>query len=849
MIDSLAGRGGMGEVYLAHDARLNRRVAIKMLPPEWSNDRASRERFEREARITSSLNHPNLVVLHDIGEHDSGSYFVMEYVNGETLSRRLKRGPLPPHTVARLGAQIADGLASAHGAGLVHRDLKPANVMVTNDDHVKLLDFGLGKWLEPIATATAISSPSPAQPEISRFGEIMGTSAYMSPEQAKGLRIDASSDQFALGVILYEMLSGRHPFSRGSQIQTLNAIIELPAPPLAPDAPPQLTQLIDRCLDKDASARFPTTTDLAKALHDVDDFFRGERASGGLPQGPRPSRRWLPAAAVALALAAVAAGVLSVRWMTRVDGPTPTQIAILPFTSGGGDGPNQALADGLADILSTRLAALEQPGTALRIVPTAMVRQQQGRSAADARRAFGVDTVVLGSLDERGSGLRLTLSLVDAVSTKPITGETLDLATRDVGALQERATGRLLALLNLERVAANRPVGRAAGTQSPGAAEFYLQGRGYLQRYERPENIDSAITLFERALAISPNDGLIHAALAEACWRRYDQTKDATWAVRAQAAGSAALRHNPDLAQVHVTLGILANGTGQYENAVAELKLALAAEPANADAFRELGRAYEFLGNQAEAESVLKAAVTARPGDWSVYNALGSYYFRQRRPADAVTQFERVVQLTPDNVRGFSNLGGAYAQQRDWDRAFAAFEKATTLNPTATTWSNLATTLFRKAQFTEAAAGFERAVELGAKNHQVWFNLASSLSQLPGRERRAAEAYAKAAELGEAERRINPRQASLLARLADCYAHLDDGAKARALAVEAEAIAPKDSNLWLLTAQIFEHLGDRSEALRRVGTALQAGMSLGEIESTRSLDALRKDPAYALLVH
>ena len=489
VIDALAGRGGMGEVYLAHDARLNRQVAIKMLPPEWSNDRASRDRFEREARITSSLNHPNLVVLHDIGEHDSGSYFVMEYVNGETLGRRLKRGALPPATVARLGAQIADGLASAHGAGLVHRDLKPANIMVTADGHIKLLDFGLGKWLEPAATATAITSPSPAQPEISRFGAVMGTSAYMSPEQAKGLRLDAASDQFALGVILYEMLGGRHPFERGSQIQTLNAIIEQPPPPLEIEVPPRLAQLVHRCLDKDPAGRFQTTTELANALHDIDDAFRGERVTGGLPQGRRQSRRWL--AAAALSIGVIAAGVPAARWLTGADRAAPAQIAVLPFTSADGDGPNQALADGLADVLSTHLAGLEQPGNALRIVPAATVRQQQAMSPGEARRMFGVDTVVHGSLEQRGEGLRLTLSLVDAISAKPIAGETLDIATRDVAALQERAIGRVVALLHLERLARDRPESRTSNARAPGAAEFYLQGRGYLQRYEKPENIDS----------------------------------------------------------------------------------------------------------------------------------------------------------------------------------------------------------------------------------------------------------------------------------------------------------------------------------------------------------------------
>jgi tetratricopeptide (TPR) repeat protein len=840
IIGALAGRGGMGEVYRARDARLDRDVAIKVLPPEWSSDQERRDRFEREARITSALNHPNLVVLHDIGEHDGCSYFVMEYLSGQTLAARARKGPLPADLVARLGAQIADGLACAHAAGVIHRDLKPANIMVTAGDHVKLLDFGLGKWITPAAATDVTALPD----HISRPGDVLGTAAYMSPEQATASHVGPQSDQFSLGVILHELLTGRHPFARASQVQTLNAIIEQPQPPLDASVPAALREVIDRCLDKAPDRRFAATADLSRALHDVDDVCRGERATGWLPQARRRNYRWTAAAAI---VALVAAGVPAVRWLTLDARPAPTQVAILPFTNASGDGPDQALADGLADVLSRQLAAYEQPNRALRIVQTASVRQQQAGSPLEARRAFGVDTVIDGTLQRRGTGLRLTLRVIDAISAQQLDEETIDQATPDAAALQGLAIGRVIQWLKLEDAVRSSPPAGLPAAQAPGAAEFYLQGRGYLQRYEKAENIEAAISLLERALMISPGDALIHAALAEAYWRRYDLTKDATWAVRAQAAGTSALRFNPALSQVRITLGMLANGTGQYETAAGELRQVLQAEPANPDAFRELGRAYEGLGDRAAAESVLKSAITARPGDWSVYNALGAFYARQRRPAEAAEQFERVVQLTPDNARGFSNLGSAYAQLRDWDRAFAALEKATVLSPNERTWSNLATAYFRQSRYTEAAAAYQRAIALGATNHLVWFNLASALNSHPGSEGRAREAYTRAAELGEAERRINPRQPALLARLAACYAHLGDRDQSRALATEAETLAPKDASVWLVTAQVFEQLGDRPAALRRLSNAMRAGLPKADIESARGLDALRKDPAYASL--
>ena len=258
---------------------------------------------------------------------------------------------------------------------------------------------------------------------------------------------------------------------------------------------------------------------------------------------------------------------------------------------------------------------------------------------------------------------------------------------------------------------------------------------------------------------------------------------------------------------------------------------------------RELGRAYEAMGDSARAEHTLRAAVTARPADWSMYNALGAFYARLRRYDEAATQFERVVALTPDNARGHSNLGAMYTQLRDWPRAFASLEKATALGPNDRTWSNLATAYFRRGRYQDAAAAFERAISLGATNYQVWANLASAWYWVPGKESRSQEAYTRAVELGEAERRVNPRQPALLGRLAECYAHLNNRRLAESLAAEAEALAPKDARVWLQTAQAFEQLGDRAGALRRIETSFKLGLSKEEVESSRTLDALRKDPA------
>ena len=608
-IDSVIGSGGMGEVYRARDTRLDRIVALKILPADLAREGERVQRFEREARLTSSLNHPNIVVLYDIGASDGLNYIAMEHVEGETLLALMRDGALPVAMVTDLAAQIADGVASAHEAGVIHRDLKPSNIMITSERRAKVLDFGLGKLIEDApssgSTLTALRGIGTTP------GVLLGTAAYMSPEQAQGRPADAQSDQFALGLIIYEMLTGRHAFSRASAVQTMTAIIEDEAPPiyeLAPRTPEALAIVVQRCLAKDPVARFASTTDLARALQDIGDHLKSRRTLAPVAPPARARVRGLTAAAILLA------AVGAIGWFASRTAPLEARhLAVLPFTNLNDDASDRALGDGLAEVLVARLTQLERFSGGLQVVPAVDVRQQQVASAADARRLFGVHLVVSGSLQRTADRIRLTLNVIDAQTLRQLRADTVEVATKDAAGLQDELLVRLARLLDIDMTEQARAVVSAGGTRAPGALEYYLQGRGYLQRYEKIENVDAALGLFERSVDLDPEYGLAHAALAEACWRKYDLTKDERWLNRAQAAGAAALRLSPSLAQVRVTLGMLAIGTGRYEEAITELNAALVQEPTSADAYRELGRAYEGLGDTTRAESTFKAAVAARP--------------------------------------------------------------------------------------------------------------------------------------------------------------------------------------------------------------------------------------------
>jgi len=863
VLDQL-GAGGMGEVYLARDLDLDRQVAIKFLPQRFATDPLRLKRFENEARAASSLNHPNIVTIHEIGQADGLPYIVMERVEGQSLRRLLRTRPLVTRRTIELAAQAAEGLAKAHEAGIVHRDLKPENIMVTADGLVKILDFGLAKLREPELEPVEDSTPSEAT-TADNCGEngvgtgpgtILGTVGYMSPEQASGRPVDHRSDQFSCGTVLYELATGRRAFQRPTSAQTRDAIIREEPQPIAelnPDVPAPFRWIVQRCLAKDPQDRYVSTSDLAHDLRDVRDHF-GEvtpSRSDSTP-GPRPRPARLRVAiwtAAAVAITALSLALPPVRGYMRellFPAPLPSEkhLAVLPFSNPGADQEDQAFCDGLVEILTSKLTQLQQFQGSLWVVPVSELRSAEVTAPSGARRALGVTLVITGSVQRSGELLRLTANLVDATTLRQLRSISLDSRSDDLPFLQDGLVWRVAEMLELEIGAEAKPALARGDTSVLEAWDLYVRGRGFLRRYEDPESLDEAIRSFQRAIQRDSDYALAYAGLGEAYWRRYDHTKDPSVVELAEKSCQRALALNDLLAPVHVTLGTIRNGRGEPARAIEDFQRALTLEPSNAEALRGMASADEALGKPGEAESAYRRAIESNPEAWANHSHAGAFYWRQGRYDEAEQAFRQVIALTPDNVRGHNNLGGLLLMMGRADEAVQALERSLSIRPTYEAASNLATIEFFQGRYAGAASAFEQALAIDDRDYRVWQNLGAAHYWSPGQRAQAAAAFRRAAQLAEQELQVNPRSPGVLIDLADCRAMLGETDAARDLAAKAVEFARDDVDVMQRAVGVYEQIGDRSAALRWLEKAVAGGSSLDIFECVPGLRELRTDPRY-----
>ena len=854
-----AGVGGMGIVYKALDLKLNRTVALKFLPNDLNISSKEKDRFLQEARTASALDHTNIGVIHGLEETGEGhTFIVMAFYEGLTLQERIRRGPMPPKEAIEIMSQLARGLIEAHERSIIHRDIKPSNVIITRQGVAKIVDFGLARVASNAAT-TLTAGP-------------VGTLAYMSPEQVRNEPLDRRTDIWSLGVVLDEMLTGKHPFERSNMSAVLLGILEQPPPVEGID--PALASIVCRALAKDRTHRYgdcrelladleackpalenapsaPSGRNLRASSRDLKRALEHASSSRALVTPADRARRW----AVELVAAVFLLAVLSLlvpsirRWAGGLlssgnGGGEQKHIAVLPFDNIGNDPANEEISEGLMDSLTSKLSNLEGGQQSLWVVPASEVRRRKVNDPEAALREFGATLVVKGSVMRDRSGVHLTVNLIRTKDVRQEGSLSLQDGAGDFAALQDQAVSGLARLMHVEM-----PVTAARGTEAaaaPAAYESYLKALGYMQRYDKPGNLDQAVDALSSAIGTDPQFALGYAALGEAYRLKYQLDKNSKWTELALANGGKATALNNSLPSAYVTLGRVHSALGQNDLALSEFQRALQLDARNADALQGEARTYDLAGRTTDAEAAYKQAIALRPDYWDGYNSLGLFYDDHGKYDDSVAQLQHAIQLTPDNAQAYSNLGAAYLDSGDPKKtplAEAALKKSIDLGPSYPAYANLGFLYQSQRRFAESAAASEKALELNDKNFLVWANLSAAYDDL-GQADKAQAARDKELPLLEAAVQSTPRDAQVQARLALLYALMKMRDKALARLQTALALAPEDADVLENVGETYEVLGDRAHGLQYIEKSLQKGYSFDTLKGDPYLKNLLSDPNF-----
>jgi TolB-like protein/tetratricopeptide (TPR) repeat protein/tRNA A-37 threonylcarbamoyl transferase component Bud32 len=734
---SRIGAGAMGEVYAAHDEKLDRRVAVKLIATDLARDVDRLQRFRQEAHAASSLNHPNIVVVHDFGEMDVRPFIVTELVEGVTLRARLEKGPLPIPEAIEIALQVTSGLAAAHARGLVHRDIKPENVMVRPDGFVKVLDFGLAKLARAEhAPLTGVKSLRLTQP-----GQMAGTPAYMSPEQARAEPVTAGTDVFSVGAVLYEMVTGRPAFAGESPAVIFAAILgQTPPAPTAlnPNVPPELERLITKALEKDRELRYQSVADMRADLLHLRRTSDAAHLAASTQAGQRPVRAGGRAARqagglawVALALVVLVSGLAAMAAFRR-NGPvtesreTRAMLAVLPFENLSEDAGQEYLAHGLTEEMTAQLGQL-QPAKLGVIARTSTARYKQTKpTAAQIGRELGVDYLLDGSVRRAGDRVRVIAQLVDASKQTQLWSETYERPVTDVLAIQKEIADHLVRSLSIQLLPA-RASTAVAGPVNPESYDKYLLGLHEIGKGTR-EGGNKAIAYFKEAIAKNPDNARIHAALAQAYTAVTTYYSSPTQVMPlAREAAQRALSLDPELAAAHVTLAnVRLLFDWDWSAAERGYQRALEINPNLPEANLGYATYLATLGRFDEAIARVKQAYRFDPLALESRNeALWIYYFSGRFQ-ETVEQSRRTIDLEPAAGLPYVMLALAHAGLGERADAVRAAQTAVRLSNSPTILTTAASALARAGQRAEARQLLSRALALAEERYVCRFNVAAA---------------------------------------------------------------------------------------------------------------------------
>jgi serine/threonine protein kinase/Tfp pilus assembly protein PilF len=696
---SKLGSGGMGVVYEAEDTKLGRHVALKFLPLEMAQDADALQRFQREAKAASQLNHPGICTVHAIDQHEGQHFIAMELLEGETLADRIRKGPFELGLLLELGIQIADALESAHAKGIVHRDLKPANIFVAPRGQAKILDFGLAK-IERARPAGAEHSEAPTaiQPqELTSAGTTMGTVSYMSPEQARGQLTDSRTDLFSLGTVLYQMATGVLPFQGETSAVVFDAILNREPLPLAqvnPQLPAELSRALGKALEKDRNLRYQTATDLKT---DLMRLKRDTDSGGRRAADAQDSRSGAQKAA-------------------------ERSVAVLYFENLSGVKEDEYLRDGVTEDIITELSKIK--GLRIFSRPTVLAYRDKPVTPVQIGQQLKASCVLTGTLRRAGQRLRITAQLVDTQTDFPLWSERYDREMADVFEVQDEIARKIAEALRVQLSPQEQEALAVKPTHSLQAYDLYLRGKSFARRLTR-QDLEFALQMFENAVSLDPTFALAHAAIANVCAElHYHYERSQGWIGRAVSATQRASALRRDLPEVLVAESWILYAEGQYEQAVAAVRQAIERKADTEGAYYLLLRALFASGQYQEVARLGDAALEASGGDYNVYvpvtNALGALgkkdaldKMRQRE----IQALEAHIKTVPEDARARTLLAGDYASLGMVDAAEREASLAIALRPNeAIVLYNAACVFCQLGKKAEALAAIQKSWDAGFRD-------------------------------------------------------------------------------------------------------------------------------------
>ena len=695
------GSGGMGVVYEAEDTRLGRRVALKFLPADLEQDAQSLERFQREARAASALNHPSICTVYAIEQHERQHFIVMELLEGETLAQKMTgRPPIEMDALLGMAIQIADALESAHAKGIVHRDIKPANLFVNGRGQVKILDFGLAKIevsrkAGPLAAASQVDTVV-ARDELTQPGTAIGTVSYMSPEQARGQLTDARTDLFSLGTLLYQMGTGTPPFTGDTSAVIFEAILNrdpTPASQINPTLPADFGRILDKALEKDRNLRYQTATeiktDLIRLKRDLDSGRRRASEAGDSRGGAARQAE--------------------------------KSIAVLYFENLSGVKEDEYFRDGITEDIITELSKIK--GLKIFPRPTVLAYRDRPVTPQQVGRELNTAYVLGGSLRRAGNRLRINAQLMDARTDFPLWSERYDREMKDIFDVQDEIARKIAEALRITLTPQEQEALAAKPTGNLQAYDLYLRGKSHMRRVTR-QDLEFALQMFEGAVALDHEFALPYAGIASVCAQYHDHyQRETVWMERANTAARRAAALRPDLPEVQVAQAWILYTDKQFDEAIQSAQQAIDRKRDCEGGYYILGRALFASGRYQEIASMADAALEASGDDYNVYvpitNALGALgkaealrNVRQRR----IQALENHLKLVPDDARARTHLAIDYAGADRGEDAVREMRFAVALRPDAMVLYNAACVYCQLNMKSEAIEALGRAWGVGYKD-------------------------------------------------------------------------------------------------------------------------------------